>query len=123
MLTKLRMWKEEKCGADNLPTNTVWQAEQMYNTVDRPKPAAMAALTAGILLFVLTCAGMTSPALRRVCSRSVRPAAILTGVFFLYLTLLLILRWVASGHVPMRHGFATMTLLAWSSLVLSLPFF
>ena len=123
MLAKLRMWQEEKCGADNLPTNTVWQAEQLYNTVDRPKPAAMAALTAGILLFVLTCAGMTSPALRRVCSRSVRPTAILTGVFFLYLTLLLILRWVASGHVPMSNGFETMMMIAWSSCVLSLALF
>ena len=123
VLAKLRMWQEEKCGADNLPTNTVWQAEQLYNTVDRPKPAAMAALTAGILLFVLTCAGMTSPALRRVCSRSVRPAAILTGVFFLYLTLLLILRWVASGHVPMSNGFETMMMIAWSSCVLSLALF
>ena len=123
VLAKLRMWQEEKCGADNLPTNTVWQAEQLYNTVDRPKPAAMAALTAGILLFVLTCAGMTSPALRRVCSRSVRPTAILTGVFFLYLTLLLILRWVASGHVPMSNGFETMMMIAWSSCVLSLALF
>ena len=117
VLAKLRQWQVEKCGADNLPSNAVWQAEQLYNTIDRPKPAAMAALTAGILLFVLTCAGMTSPALRRVCSRSVRPA------FFLYLTLLLILRWVASGHVPMSNGFETMMMIAWSSCVLSLALF
>ena len=129
VLAKLRQWQVEKCGADNLPSNAVWQAEQLYNTIDRPKPAAIAALTAGILLFVLTCAGMTSPALRRVCSRSgvcsrsVRPAAILTGVFFLYLTLLLILRWVASGHVPMSNGFETMMMIAWSSCLLSLVLF
>ena len=64
VLAKLRQWQVEKCGADNLPSNAVWQAEQLYNTIDRPKPAAMAALTAGILLFVLTCAGMTSSAFR-----------------------------------------------------------
>ena len=47
-------------------------------------------------------------------------AYVLTGVMLFHTTLLLILRWYVSGHLPMSNGFETMQFMAWATLILSL---
>ena len=42
------------------------------------------------------------------------------AVMALHLTVLLVLRWIVSGHVPLSNGFETMQFMAWSVLVLTL---
>ncbi len=122
VVAKLRRWQEEKAG-DALPPAAVWKAEKLYNAADRMHPLAMGTLFIGILLFGLTCGGMISSRARRLSHRIVGPVAVFTGMIFVYMTLLLVLRWTASGHIPMSNGFETMMMIAWSACLLSLVAF
>ena len=44
----------------------------------------------------------------------------LIAVMTLHLSVLLVLRWIVSGHVPLSNGFETMQFMAWSVLILTL---
>ena len=43
----------------------------------------------------------------------------LIAVMTLHLSVLLVLRWIVSGHVPLSNGFETMQFMAWSVLILT----
>ena len=103
---------QEKTAAGLLPGDSRIAAERLYNSIERPKAVSMVCIVAGIILFIVYC--MSSG-----FGRGLRYAgAGLSGAVFLYLTLVMGLRWYISAHVPMSNGFEVMLLLAWHTMML-----
>lgn len=117
-LDRLLAYQTKEAG-ESLPPHHRIEAEMRYNQLATiTRPLAMGMTTLGILLFVylviLTSTSKESPRWIR------RGLALLTALPLLYLTALLLLRWTASGHVPLANGHETMSFLAWITLLLAL---
>lgn len=70
-------------------------------------------LTVALVLAVLYVSGLWG----RVCSWG---GAILALTMLIHISVLLALRWIVSGHVPLSNGFETMQFLSWSVLVVTI---
>lgn len=119
-LRRIRQWQCEKAGPDALPSPTRFEAERCYTLIDRPAPVAIACTVLGLLLFFAACLllsrGRTfAPALHLVLT-------LLICTLCLYLTVLLTLRWLVSGYIPLSNGHETMRFLAWTSALLTATF-
>lgn len=103
---------QEKTAEGMLPGDSRIAAERLYNVIERPKTVSMVCIAAGIILFIVYC-------LSSGFGRGLRFAgAALSGAVFLYLTLVMGLRWYISAHVPMSNGFEVMLLLSWHTMML-----
>ncbi len=106
-----RQWKN----ADNLILEVKSQqvpvkVELLYNRLGSPLvPGIIALITA------LICTGI--PALRRI--RHISPGAMLCGLTLAWITMVLALRWMIGGHVPLTNGYETMLAMAWLLLITS----
>ncbi len=114
---KLKEYQTKQAG-NLLPSHTAYNAEKLYNKIDYTKYLAMLFVTIGIVGFVYFIRRLI-----RVKPAS-RPAVwafntiILNG--FIYLTVFIALRGIASQHFPASNGYETMQFLAWASLLVSL---
>ena len=105
---------QKKTAGDSVPSDGRIAAERLYNRIERPKAAAMGCVSAGILFFLLLCLlSDPGPGFRRA-------GTVVSAAAFLYLTLVLALRWAVSGHIPLSNGYELMTLLAWHALMLGM---
>lgn len=121
VLQKVRAYQVKTAGEENLPSALRLKAEHLYNLIGRPMLPAMLFVTLGIILFVISCICISRAYTGWVHVCINRGAWILGILLCLYLSLVLVLRGIVAGHVPMSNGFETMTLLAWvTSLVMSL---
>lgn len=98
--------QRQQIPAGALPSGARFDAELLYNRVSMPWPRAVAVLALAVASFIFA---------RR---RWVAPA--LTALTLLYLTFLLALQWIVSGHIPMSNGYETMQTMAWLSLAAGL---
>lgn len=115
LIEKLVLYQQKEAG-DAYPSDFYRQAEQLYHTLHFTRPLAMLCLTLGIVGFGVYAWAM---------GRNRRPkrlfVALLTGIqcaLFVYLSVLLVLRGLVSGHLPLSNGFETMQFMAWASLFL-----
>ena len=116
-LNKLKQYQVKECG-NLLPSNTKFEAEKLYYDMNCDRPLAMALATLGIILFLFTCRQV---ARSRRLPRWVRITAIVVlSLSLVYLTAMLTLRWIVSGHVPMSNGFETMQFMAWATIIITL---
>lgn len=116
-ITKLKKYQTKECG-NQLPNDTAFKAEKLYNSIEWDRPLAMALATLGIILFILACRCVArSKSLPRWASIT---AITVLGLSLLYLTIALALRWIVSGHVPMSNGFETMQFMAWATVAITL---
>ena len=116
-ITKLKKYQIKECG-NQLPSDTAFKAEKLYNSMEWDRPLAMALATLGIILFILTCHCV---ARSKLLPHQANVTAITALVLSLaYLTTSLALRWIVSGHVPMSNGFETMLFMAWATVVITL---
>ncbi len=84
-----------------LPSENVIKAELIYNDTYYPLLAAIAAFLGGI-----------AGAIR------LRKTALTIGIITtLYVSYILILRWITGGHIPLATGYETMLSLAWFALL------
>ncbi|MDE6557160.1 MAG: cytochrome c biogenesis protein CcsA, partial [Duncaniella sp.] len=95
-LKELRM-AQRLSGGNGLPSDFTLRSEMIYNDIFYPLAAAAVAF----------CAGMAGIFRRRKTAYAAGCAV------FAYLTLIIILRWIAGGHVPLSTGFETMLIIAW----------
>lgn len=112
---------QEKTASGFLPSDTHVKAERFYNRISRPKIPFMASVTLGLILFIL--AGFRLSKGRKAPALEQNVLAVVSGTMFLYLTLVLGLRWYVSGHAPFAGSYSVMMLMAWlASLAMTLGY-
>jgi len=117
-LHKIRIWQIEHAGIENLPSQTRFKAEKLFNTFNYTRPLAMACATIGLLAFILfIILGRNGRAISRTWLIILR---LLLLCAFSILTFALVLRWIISGHIPLSNGHETMQFLAWVSMLITL---
>lgn len=94
-------------------TAAVW-AELFYNALNTQKWPVM--LYLALTLLVVVCTTGVKRLLRYVKWCQVY----LPILMLVHTTLLLVLRWVVSGHPPLSNGYETMQFMAWATLVVTL---
>ncbi len=118
-LVKLRQYQLKE-GGESCPSALRFRSEIYYNHLS-PYIGLLAKIlaTVGILLFIwtayqLSVGRLQDPPLVKWCFWGILYASML------YLTLMVILRWIVSGYVPLSNGFETMQALAWIVLLLTI---
>lgn len=113
----MRDYQRASVDGDELPSEFRFKAECFYNTSDYTKPLAMFCATLGILAFLVYCGALASG---RKVRRGIHTSMLaIMGAVLVYLTLLISLRWIISGHLPLSNGYETMQFMAWCSLLLA----
>ena len=101
---------------DVIPSKFTIYSEVFYNWLNTLRFPTMLYLALSLLLSVAS-----TMALKEKKTRTVSRATLaLAAIMLLHTTVLLILRWMVSGHLPMSNGFETMQFMAWATLVLTL---
>lgn len=112
IIRKILVYQREKA-ADVLPSTTKIYAEVFYNRVQSARWIVFACLTFNILFCILM--------LLNVLGRKGKNFhTVVIAVQFVFLTMMLALRWIISGHAPMSNGYETMIFMAWISMALTL---
>lgn len=86
------------------------KAERVYNALTTGRWLPMLAITLGLIMFAyaLVCQSRQ----RRMGRWAVVAGTVFMSLLTLFLLLIIALRWVAGGHVPMAGGFDTMNLMS-----------
>jgi ABC-type transport system involved in cytochrome c biogenesis permease subunit len=105
VITKICEFQRRESVGKSMPSEFKVSAERLYNMLSHTLIAAIAALLLGIAAYV---------GLRR------RYVSIVAVLLWCYLTGMIVLRWVVSGHLPMTNGFETMQATAWIALTVTL---
>lgn len=113
LLEALRKYQSKELG-DTLPPEWEMSTERVYNALSSRRWPPIAIGLLGIVLFV---AGLLN---RNGAVQKLTVAA--TTLAFVWFSVLITMRWIVSGHVPMSNGYETMTLLAWLLLLTGLIF-
>lgn len=112
-LGKLRKYQHQQA-AKAVQSDIQFEAELSYNWLsDYLRYIAMTLATLGLIAIIVVLRGHTSPRIRHTFSA----LAAMTGVL---LSVVIALRWTASGHVPLSNGFETMQFMSWGVLVTAL---
>lgn len=96
-----------------MPAEVRLNMERVYNALNSSRWQVMLYLTLSLLLAICFSLGVAD-------RRDKMFGYAIIAVMTLHLTVLLVLRWIVSGHVPLSNGFETMQFMAWSVLVLTL---
>ena len=102
---------QEKTAASVLPSAGKVKAERLYIRIARPKVQFMLCLTLGIVLFVL--GGILITRKKKFPSWVLLAGAAVALLIWLYLTLVIGLRWYVSGTGPYVGRYNVMMLMAW----------
>ncbi len=134
-LEKLRRFQESKMGVSLPPLYRI-KAERAYNALPPLFPIAGTFLIIGLVMLAVAMRRMVAGELKdtvsTVDSENLSPLATGQGcfsglfkaagiaaafVFFLALTVVLGLLWVAGGHIPFSNGAETMLSIAWTAML------
>ena len=133
-LEKLRRFQEGKMGSET-PKPFRIKAERIYNSLPPLFPFAGTFLLVGLLSLAVSMSGMVKSSVVSAESsltaarnpdetESLRIFKVITIIaavaFFLGLTLVLGLLWVAGGHIPFSNGAETMLSIAWTAALVAL---
>lgn len=116
IIGKIRLYQKEKAGAV-IPSPLMVNIEVLYNTMQSARWV--------VFLFLTLCIILALQELRIIPKRQYVSAILQTlciGGGLLFLTVLLVMRWIVSGHVPMSNGYETMLFMSWSTLLLTILF-
>lgn len=111
LIAKIALYQRKGAAAAAIPSERLLDAELFYNRVARPFIPAGTGLFAGVLLTVAL--------LRRRTPRRLLTLPVV-GSLWLWVTMLLTLRGLITGHVPLANGFETMQFMGWCSLTIAL---
>ena len=101
---------------DVIPSKFLIYAEVFYNSLNTLRLPTMLYLALSLLLSVASTIALNQKK-RKIASMV---TLWLTAIMLLHTSLLLLLRWMVSGHLPMSNGFETMQFMAWATLLLTL---
>ena len=108
---------QKREGGNLLPSPTQTKAELIYNRANATLPCAIVLMVIGVLSLSLMVSNRELLRVKKLM-RLVLPTILV--IVFVWLTFLLTLRWLASGHLPMTNGYETMQLMAWCALLVTL---
>lgn len=113
-IDKLYQFQQQE-GGNLLPPKHRIQAELLYNRMEATLLCAILLVIVGLLYLIMS---INKFEYRKRLLNIIVIVALVGS--FLYLSLILALRWMASGHLPMSNGYETMQLMAWCALIFSL---
>lgn len=119
IIAQLKKYQAKQMG-QSLPDEQTVQAELLYNRWGNTRPLAYICLLIGLPAFGLVCRSMVLR--RRIRRRWTMGLSLFAALALLYLTFTLALRSMVSGHLPFSNGYETMQLMAFCSLLFTLPF-
>lgn len=103
--------------AGMLPSPGQLSLERTYAGLAAGYIPAIVTVIIGILLYILMATGRIRPHLLR------RLGLAAASLLWLWLTAIIILRWIVCGHVPMSNGYETMQFLAWCLATVTIVFY
>ena len=99
-----------------VPTKFRIYTETFYNKTNAQRLPVMLYLTLSQVLAIVSTLSLNNGKQKK--TRLV--SSVLTWVMLIHTTLLLVLRWFVSGHLPMSNGYETMQFMAWATLIVTL---
>ena len=109
---------QEKNAKGVLPSTQAFKAEKLYNRLHYTLWFSVICICVGFIVFLYYCYCLSDS--KRI-NRSVSALSIMIlYAIFLYLTVVIALRWFVSGHIPLSNGFETMQFMSWSIVCISL---
>lgn len=119
IIAQLKKYQVKQMG-QSLPDEQTVRAELLYNRWGNTRPLAYICLLIGLPAFGLVCRSMVLR--RRIRRRWTMGLSLFAALALLYLTFTLALRSMVSGHLPFSNAYETMQLMAFCSLLFTLPF-
>lgn len=115
-LLKIKAY-QQKNGVGSLPSDFRFKTEKTYNVWAKYNYVAYFMLCFGLLFFVIFCVytaiGKQIP--KQIATISVS----INWILFIFLSILIILRWIVSGHIPLAKSAETQHFMAWVSLLIA----
>lgn len=99
-----------------VPSKFFIYSEVFYNSLNTMRIPTMLYLALALLVAIASTMSLSEKH-KNVAGRV---SLIMTIVMLIHTTLLLSLRWLVSGHLPMSNGYETMQFMAWATLLLTL---
>ncbi len=106
LIRKIRLYQESQLGT-SAPSKARISAERIYNHLNYNRPLAMALMTIGILLYIVSI----------ITNKTPRWAWFILAPTALYLLFSISLRGYIANHFPLSNGFETMQFLALISAI------
>ncbi len=106
---------QQKTAAGVIPSEAKVKAERAYIRIARPCVQFILSLTLGILLFVLNCVYLSKR--RRMPQWIVLAATVVALLLWMYLSVVIGLRWWVSGTGPYVGRYNVMMLMAWFATI------
>lgn len=104
-------------GTSSLPSDFRFKTEKLYNVWAIYNYVAYLSLLFGIVLFVIYC---VFTAIGKQAPKSIANISLsINWIIFAFLTLLIVLRWIVAGHIPLTGSAETQHFMAWVSLLIS----
>ena len=111
---------QEKEAGNSLPSDTEFKAERIYNSFANLKLLAMFCLTIGIFGYIFQIYNVVKG---KGKSGTNRYMYILLFPTLIYVSVIIALRWIISGHIPVSNGFETMLIMSVVSILFSIIFY
>ena len=113
---------QEKEAGNSLPSDTEFKAERIYNSFANLKLLAMFCLTIGIFGYIFQIYNVVKGKRKRKSGTN-RCLFILLFPTLGYVSGIIALRWIISGHIPVSNGFETMLIMSVFSILFSIIFY
>lgn len=111
---------QEKEAGNSLPSDTEFKAERIYNSFVNLKLLAMFCLTIGIFGYIFQIYNVVKGKRKNGTNLCL---FILLFPTLIYVSVIIALRWIISGHIPVSNGFETMLIMSVVSILFSIIFY
>lgn len=115
-LLKIKAY-QQKNGVGSLPSDFRFKTEKTYNVWAKYNYVAYFMLCFGLLFFVIFC--VYTAIGKQIPKRITTVSVSINWILFIFLSILIILRWIVSGHIPLAKSAETQHFMAWVSLLIA----
>ncbi len=104
-------------GTTSLPSDFRFQTEKIYNVLAKYNYIAYFSLFFGLLFFVLHCVYAATG--KQNSKTVIKISLSINWIIFSFLAILIILRWIVAGHIPLAKSAETQHFMSWVSLLIA----